>query len=79
MNTVTELTGNRMRLDKIVSWLSQKGYKQTANYFLSMVHDSCTVFYNNAFWIDSKVLENHLGNRLFKELETGVCQFMEIK
>jgi hypothetical protein len=68
---------NRMRLDEVVSWFSIRGYKSTASYFMSLVKDSCTVTYRNAFWMDTKVIHNHIGDRLFKEMECDVTTWMQ--
>jgi hypothetical protein len=65
-----------MRLDEVISWFSQRGYKQTASYFMLLVKDECTVLHRNAFWIDKKMVHGHLGDRLFKELECDVCTWM---
>jgi hypothetical protein len=67
---------NRMRLDEVVSWFSTRGYKQTANYFMSLVKDECTILYRNAYWTDTEVLHGHLGDRLFRELECDVITWM---
>lgn len=72
MNT----TVNRMRLDEVVAWFSTRGYKSTASYFLGLVHDDCTIMYRNAYWVDTKVLYNHLGDRLFNEMECDVVTWM---
>lgn len=82
MNTVlptprkTTQNVDRMRLDEVVSWFSQRGYKSTASYFMSLVHDECTISYRNAYWTDTKSLRNHLGGRLFCELECDVTTWM---
>ena len=65
-----------MRLDEVVSWFSQRGYKQTASYFMVLVRDECTILHRNAFWIDTKKVHGHLGTRLFKELECDVCTWI---
>ena len=70
------MTVNRMRLDEVVSWFSQRGYKQTASYFMMLVKDECTVLHRNAFWIDTKTVHGHLGNRLFHELECDVITWV---
>lgn len=67
---------NRMRLDEIITWLSTRGYKQTANYFISLVKDDCTVLYRNAYWIDTTPVRAHLGDRLFQELECEVSTWV---
>ena len=74
MNTV-----NRMRLDEVVSWFSIRGYKSTANYFMSLINDDCTTLYRNAYWIDTNTVRRHLGyptDRLFQELECDVMTWM---
>lgn len=75
MNT----TVNRMRLDEVVSWFSTRGYKSTANYFMGMVHDECTILYRNAYWIETRPLLIHVGDRLFNELECDVITWMPIE
>jgi hypothetical protein len=69
-------TINRMRLDEVVSWFSQHGYKQTASYFMSLVKDECTILYDDMFWIDTKTIHDHLGDRLFRKLECDVCTWI---
>lgn len=70
------MTVNRMRLDEVVSWLSTRGYKQTASYFMMLVKDECTILYRNAFWIDTKPVHNHLGDRLFREMECDIITWI---
>jgi hypothetical protein len=70
------MTVNRMRLDEVISWFSQRGYKQTASYFMLLVKDECTVLHRNAFWIDTKMVHGHLGDRLFNEMECDVVTWM---
>ena len=65
-----------MRLDEVVSWFSTRGYKSTASYFMSLIKDECTILYRNAYWIDTKMIHGHLGDRLFKELECDVMTWM---
>jgi hypothetical protein len=65
-----------MRLDEVVSWFSTRGYKSTANYFMCLVKDDCTILYRNAYWTDTKTIYNHLGDRLFKQLECDVITWM---
>ena len=68
-----------MRLDEVISWFSQRGYKQTASYFMSMVKDQVAydvIVDRNAFWINTKMVHGHLGDRLFKELECDVCTWV---
>jgi hypothetical protein len=72
-------TVNRMRLDEVVSWFSQRGYKSTASYFMSLINEDCTTLYRNAYWIETETLRRHLGyptDRLFKELECDVTTWM---
>jgi len=74
MNTV-----NRMRLDEVVSWFSQRGYKQTSNYFMSLINDDCTTLYDSVYWIDTNTVRRHLGyptDSLFRELECDVITYM---
>lgn len=71
---------NRMRLDEVIAWFSQRGYKQTASYFMLMVKDQSSydvVLYRNAFWINTKMVLGHLGDRLFRELECDVTTQMD--
>ena len=72
-------TVNRMRLDEVISWFSQHGYKQTASYFMTMVKDQAAydvILYRNAYWVNTKMVRGHLGDRLFKELECDVCTWI---
>lgn len=67
---------DRMRLDQVVSFFSLNGYKQTANYFISLINDACTVYYCNAYWVETGILKSHLGDRLFTKLECEVDTMM---
>jgi len=76
---MSKIKTDRMRLDEVVTFFSLRGYKQTASYFMSMVSklsDYDVVLYRNAFWINTKMVHGHLGDRLFKELECEVCTMM---
>jgi hypothetical protein len=67
---------DRMRLDEVVAFFSQRGYKQTASYFISLANCDCTVFYRNAYWTATSIIKAHLGDRLFQELECEVSTWM---
>jgi hypothetical protein len=67
---------DRMRLDEVVAFFSQRGNKQTASYFISLANCDCTAFYRNAYWTDTSIFKQHLGERLFKELECEVSTWM---
>jgi hypothetical protein len=73
---MSKIKTDRMRLDEVVTFFSLNGYKQTATYFMSLINDACTVQYRNAYWVETCTLKNHLGDRLFKELECEVCTMM---
>ena len=70
------MTVNRMRLDEVVSWFSTRGYKSAANYFMTLVKEKCTITYRNTFWIDTDIVKQHIGERLFREMECDVVTWM---
>lgn len=73
---VSSNKADRMRLDEVVAFFSICGYKSTASYFMSLINDECTVQYRNAYWVETGILKNHLGDRLFRELECEVSTLM---
>lgn len=73
---MTTVSTDRMLLVEVVAWFQERGYRQTAEYFMALCKDECTVFIKNRFWISTKAVKSHIGDRLMRELECDVCTWV---